>query len=60
MSVPAGTINRTPEKQLHDAAAHVLEVWSRVDSAAEFIDDSLMPRLREAMAELAAAIRASA
>ena len=45
---------------LHQAAARVLEAWSALDSAAEFIDDTLMLKLRRAMAELDDAVRMSA
>ena len=60
MSVPATTIDAMAETELQHAAARVLQVWSHIDSAAEFVDDALMPRLRGAMAELGAAVRMSA
>ena len=52
--VSAGRNNRAMTDQR--SAARVLQVWRHVDSAAEFVDDSLMSKMRAAMAELDAAV----
>jgi hypothetical protein len=59
MSVANGMIGAMTETELHCAAARVLEIWGHLDSPAEFINDNLMPQMREAMAELEAAVFAT-